>query len=145
MRGLVPVCESGMTRPKVGAAVSASLLGAMSPWRKTTMTNLYTLKPDIASEIAVQKESIVSKTVYVDDRVKVVLMALDSGQELSDHAASMPAVIHLLQGKARVVLGEDSHDLQQGAWAHMTPGLRHSVAAQSPTVLLLLLLKQAGA
>jgi quercetin dioxygenase-like cupin family protein len=109
------------------------------------MTNLYTLKPDIAAEIAVQKESIVSKTVYADDRVKVVLMALDSGQELTDHAASMPAVIHLLRGEARITLGEDPHDLKEGAWMHMSTGLRHAVAAKTPTVLLLLLLKEAAA
>ncbi len=106
------------------------------------MTSPYTLKSEIASEIAVQKESIVSKTVYADDRLKVVLMALDHGQELSDHAASMPAVIQILRGSARVSLGDDSHDLKEGDWVHMSAGLRHAVAAKTPTVLLLTLLKQ---
>lgn len=103
----------------------------------------YTLLRGISGEIQLQKDSIVSKTAYQDEHVKAVLMALDAGQELSEHTASMPAIIHLLQGDARVTLGEDPHELGAGAWIHMPANLKHSVAAKSPTVLLLLLLKSA--
>lgn len=104
---------------------------------------MYSLINDITANIQIQTNSIVSKTAYQDEHVKAVLMALDAGQELSEHTASMPAIIHLLQGEARVSLGEDSHELQAGAWVHMPANLKHSVAAKNPTVLLLLLLKSA--
>ncbi|GMU93748.1 MAG: hypothetical protein AMXMBFR4_28060 [Candidatus Hydrogenedentota bacterium] len=104
---------------------------------------MYSLINDITADIQIQTNSIVSKTAYQDEHLKAVLMALDAGQELSEHTASMPAIIHLLQGEARVSLGEDSHELQAGAWIHMPANLKHSVAAITPTVLLLLLLKSA--
>lgn len=107
------------------------------------MDTNFTLIPRLDTAIALQKESIVSKTVYVDDYVKVVLMALDAGQELSEHTASMPAIIHLLEGDADVTLGQDAHRLKAGAWVHMPANLTHSVCAISPTIFLLLLLKTA--
>lgn len=104
----------------------------------------YTLVESVADAIQVQSGSIVSKTVYGDNDVKVVLMALDSGQELSEHTASMPAVIEMLAGRARVTLGEDAHELQAGAWVYMPANLKHSVLATTPTTLLLTLVKAAG-
>ena len=104
----------------------------------------YMMHSDIRGLIEFQRESIVSKTVFASDRTKVVLMALDAGQELSEHTAAMPAIIHLLEGQANVTLGPDAHDLAAGAWVHMPPHLAHSVRAVTPTVLLLTLLK-AGA
>ena len=101
----------------------------------------YSLMPALTDDIAVQANSIVSKTAYADDAVKVVLMALDAGQELSEHTAAMPAVIEILKGQSRVTLGENAHELRAGAWVHMHAHLRHSVAAITPTVLLLTLLK----
>ena len=101
----------------------------------------YTLHENVRGMIEIQKDSIVSKTVLGTDRTKVVLMALDAGQELSEHTAAMPAVIHMLEGQARVTLGDDVHELGAGAWVHMSAHLRHCVQAVTPTVLLLTLFK----
>lgn len=106
-------------------------------------TDESTVHRTLAELIAIQPDSIVSKTVFAGDHAKVVLMALDAGQELSEHTAAMPAVIHLLEGEADVTLGEDAHRLAAGAWVHMPANLRHSVRAVAPTVLLLTLFKKA--
>ena len=63
------------------------------------------------------------------------------GQELSEHTASKPAVIHFLSGEADVTLGDQPLAVTAGAWVHMPAGLPHSIAAKTPTVILLLLLK----
>ncbi len=102
----------------------------------------YTLVPDLLGEIEVQKDGILSRTLHNDDSVKVVGMALDTGQELSEHTASMPATVQFLSGRAQVTLGSDAHELRAGAWTFMVPHLPHSVRAEEPTVLLLVLLKQ---
>lgn len=101
----------------------------------------YTLLPNIVDAVAPQQDSIISKTIVATDRAKVVLMALDSGQELSEHTATMPAIVHILEGRARVSLGDDTHELSAGAWVHMPAELRHAVRAETPTCLLLTLLK----
>ena len=54
---------------------------------------------------------------------------------------SMPAVLHFLQGEARLTLGDDLLEARPGTWVHMPKGLRHSIQAKTPVVMLLLLLK----
>jgi quercetin dioxygenase-like cupin family protein len=53
----------------------------------------------------------------------------------------MPAVLHFLQGEARLTLGDDTLEAKAGSWVHMPKGLRHSIQAKTPVVMLLLLLK----
>ena len=45
------------------------------------------------SEIA--PDSIISRTFYADEHVKVILFGFAAGQELSEHTASKPAMLHL--------------------------------------------------
>ena len=59
----------------------------------------------------------------------------------ADHTASMPAVLHFLQGEAKLTLGDDTLEARPGTWVHMAKGLRHSIQAKTPVVMLLLLLK----
>jgi len=40
-----------------------------------------------------------------------------------------------------VTLGDDKHEAKAGTWVHMPTGLRHSIQAKTPVVMLLLLLK----
>jgi len=54
----------------------------------------------------------------------------------------MPAVLHFLQGEARLTLGDDALEAKAGSWVHMPTGLRHSIQAQTPLVMLLLLVKE---
>ena len=79
--------------------------------------------------------------LHNDDRLKAVLFGFAQGEELSEHTASMPAVLHFLQGEATVTLGDDRHEATAGAWAHMPAGLKHSIQARTPVVMLLFLLK----
>jgi quercetin dioxygenase-like cupin family protein len=71
----------------------------------------------------------------------VVLFGFAQGEEISEHTASMPAVLHFLQGGAKLTLGDDTLEAGPGTWVHMPKGLRHSIGAQTPVIMLLLLLK----
>jgi quercetin dioxygenase-like cupin family protein len=53
----------------------------------------------------------------------------------------MPAILHFLSGDASVTLGPDQIKTRAGAWIHMPAGLRHSIRADNPVVMLLILLK----
>jgi hypothetical protein len=44
-------------------------------------------------------------------------------------------------GEARLTLGDDTVEARPGAWVHMANGLRHSIRAKTPVVMLLLLVK----
>jgi quercetin dioxygenase-like cupin family protein len=86
-------------------------------------------------------DSIVSKTIHSDDKVKIVLFGFATGQELSEHTASMPAILHILSGKADLTLGEDGFETESGAWVYMPPNLSHSIVAKEPVMMLLTLIK----
>ena len=53
----------------------------------------YTHLTDIASLVEIPPDGILTRTLYDDEQVKVILFGFDAGQELSEHTASMPAIL----------------------------------------------------
>jgi quercetin dioxygenase-like cupin family protein len=86
-------------------------------------------------------DGILSRTLYTDEQVKAVWFGFAAGQELSEHTASMPAILLFLKGEAGLTLGGDERTAHEGAWVHMPANLSHSVRARTPLIMLLLLLK----
>jgi quercetin dioxygenase-like cupin family protein len=105
------------------------------------MTTAYTHILDLAKEVQTPEKGILSRTLFNDDRLKVVLFGFGPGEELSEHTASMPAVLHFLQGEASLTLDDDAVEAKHGTWVHMPKGMRHSIQAKTPVVMLLLLMK----
>ena len=101
----------------------------------------YTLLVDLAKEVQPPDKGILSRTLYDDERMKAVIFGFGQGVELSEHTASMPAVLHFLRGEAKLTLGDDTLEAKPGTWVHMPEGMRHSILAKTPVVMLLLLLK----
>jgi quercetin dioxygenase-like cupin family protein len=101
----------------------------------------YTYIDDLVKAVDIPATGITSRTVFQDEHLKVVLFGFDAGQELSEHTASMPAVMHFLQGQARLTLGQDAQEAQAGTWVHLPARLPHSVYAKTPVIMLLTLLK----
>ncbi len=107
------------------------------------MNTNYTYIADLSKELQdIPADSIISRTLYNDNQLKAVLFGFASDQELSEHTSSMPAIIYIVRGKARLTLGDDSMEVHAGAWVHMPPQLRHSIYAKTPVVMLLLLIKK---
>jgi quercetin dioxygenase-like cupin family protein len=98
---------------------------------------------NLAAQVEIPADSTISTTIYQDDHLKAVLFGFAAGQELSEHTASMAAVLHFVQGEAHVTLGAQEMDVQANTWIHMPPRLPHSITAKTPVVMLLLLLKSA--
>jgi quercetin dioxygenase-like cupin family protein len=105
------------------------------------MTTNYTHVRDLAKEVQPPDKGILSRTLHNDDRLKAVAFGFARGEELSEHTASMPAVLHFLQGEARLTLGDDTVEANPGTWVHMPAGLKHGILARTPVVMLLMLLK----
>jgi len=95
----------------------------------------------LAKEAQAPVKGILSRTLHNDEKMKAVLFAFGAGEELSEHTASMPAILHFLQGEATLTLGEDRVEAKSNTWVHMPTGQRHSIHAKTPLVMLLLLLK----
>src|SRR5215208_1117481 len=109
------------------------------------MNNTYQVIADLAREIVLPTDGTLSRTIHQDEHLKAVLFGFAAGQELSEHTASMPAIMHFLSGEADVIIGSDRHNATAGSWIYMPAELPHSISAKTPLVMLLLLLKQGAA
>jgi quercetin dioxygenase-like cupin family protein len=109
------------------------------------MSNPFTLIDNIEALLAeIPDDSIVSRTVYSDDDIKVILFGFAPGQELSEHTAAKPALLHFLSGEADLTLGDVASSAGPGTFVRMEPHLPHSVVANTQVVMLLTLLSSAG-
>jgi quercetin dioxygenase-like cupin family protein len=105
------------------------------------MATPFTKFADLAAEVEPPSDGTLSRTLFQEDYLKVVLFGFAAGQELSEHTASTPAIMHFLRGEADVTLGAEETSAMAGTWIHMAAQLPHSIRAKSPVVMLLLLLK----
>ncbi len=100
----------------------------------TYINDLIELVPDV------MPDSIISHAVSDVDDTKTILFVFAAGQELSEHTAARPAILHFLSGEAKVSLGDDTFTAQANSWMQMPPNLPHSIYAETDTYMLLLML-----
>ncbi|NWG21855.1 MAG: cupin domain-containing protein [Chloroflexi bacterium] len=98
----------------------------------------------LAQQADIPREGTLSRTIYADDQIKVVLFAMDAGQELSEHTAAVPAIIEMIAGTAQLTLGREVIEATPGIWVHMPARLPHAILARTPMLLLLTLLRGAS-
>lgn len=96
---------------------------------------------DLASHQPIPDDGILTRTIHDDNALKVVLFSFSAGQELSEHTASKPAVMHFLEGEADVQLGDQQSEVRAGAWIHMAAGTLHAIRTKTPTRMMLYLIK----
>ena len=103
----------------------------------------YQFFADLAAEVPIPKNGILSRTLYSDDHVKVLVFGFAPGQELSAHTAPMAASLYFVSGEATLTLGEHTHEAKAGTYVHMPPQLTHGIVAKTPVVMMLQMYKQA--
>jgi len=108
------------------------------------MSQSYTHVIDLAKEVSIPPNGIVSRTLQNDESSKVLVFGFAQGQELSAHTAPMPAVLYFLSGEAELNLGGDKLAAGAGTLVHMQPRLEHAVRAKTDVVMLLILVKAKG-
>jgi quercetin dioxygenase-like cupin family protein len=101
----------------------------------------YKLVAGLEQSIETPQDGTLSRTLFQDERLKAVLFSFSAGQELSEHTASTPAIMHFLTGEADVTLGPDQVTATAGTWIHMPAQLAHSIRTRTPVVMLLSLIK----
>lgn len=101
--------------------------------------------PNLLERISPPDDGTLSLTLRQSDSVKVVLFGFAAGQELSEHTASMPAIMQQLSGQAHWRVGREETDAEPGTWVYMPAHLPHTVTARTPCVMLLTLITAAKA
>ncbi|MFC2052770.1 cupin domain-containing protein [Chloroflexota bacterium] len=107
------------------------------------MVSKYYWVPNLVSETThIPKDSIVSRTLYSDDRVKVILFTFAAGQELSDHTSTSTAILHFICGNAKLKIAEDELDSKDQAWLYLPSNMPHSIYAITEVTMLLYLITE---
>jgi quercetin dioxygenase-like cupin family protein len=97
---------------------------------------------DLERMVEFAHDGIVSKTVAKKAGSDVTLFCMSTGQELSTHSASFPAIIHVLKGEGLITLGNQSYEAKPNAWFYMPKGLSHALQSTDNLVFLLTLLRK---
>jgi quercetin dioxygenase-like cupin family protein len=105
--------------------------------RGMTTAAPYTFLPNVDPSAVVPSSGILSRTIQGDDNTKVIQFTFAPGAELSQHTAAFPASIYIVRGEADLQLGDDTHAVTAGAFAHMPPKLEHAIRAKTELVMLL--------
>ena len=92
---------------------------------------------DLEAMVDVAEQGIVSKAIVENEHHKLIHFTLAAGQELSEHTASVPAVIQVLQGRGTVKLGGETYEGRPGMLYYMPADLKHAVVADEDLVFLL--------
>ncbi len=111
-------------------------------WVATTSDARSTVFLDLAAEVEIPEDGTLSRTLYRDDLIRVVVFAFDSGQELTDHTAAVPALVQVVSGRIRLDMAGEAVELEAGSWVRMEANLTHAVLALEPSVMLLTLLRR---
>lgn len=84
-------------------------------------------------QLPIPSEATTSRTVVSNSAVRVVLFAMDTGQELTDHSAPRPVVVQVLEGSLDFHVMGASHALGVGDVVYLAPDERHSLRATNPS------------
>ena len=101
----------------------------------------YTFVEDLSKFQPIPEDGILTRQIFDDSSMRVILFTFSAGQRLSEHTASTTAMLHFLAGEATLKLGSETRAAAAGTWVRMAPGLPHSITTQSPATMLLILLK----
>ena len=87
--------------------------------------------------------SVVSKTLLKKDTGNITLFSFDRGQGLSEHTAPFDAVVHILDGKARITIGGRPMDVGAGEMLVMPANIPHALHADERFKMLLVMIRDA--
>jgi len=103
----------------------------------------HTLIPDLPGRAEVPEQGTLSRVLHDDGRLRLVLFAFDTGQELTEHTASVPAVLQVISGRFRVSAGGETFTMGSEAWLLLDAHEAHSLLALEPSRLLVTMLRRA--
>ncbi|MDP2727992.1 MAG: cupin domain-containing protein [Dehalococcoidia bacterium] len=89
----------------------------------------------LAQEEEFSSEHFVPKFLHSSEKVRVILLCLDAGQEIPPHT-SPEATLHVVKGKGTITVGEEQVPVQEGTLVVVPAGVSHAVRSQERMALL---------
>ena len=96
---------------------------------------------NMAELITYQDEAVVSRQIIKAETGNVTLFAFDKDQGLSEHTAPFDALVHILEGAARVTISGKAFELGTGEAILMPAGEPHALMAGQRFKMLLTMIR----
>jgi quercetin dioxygenase-like cupin family protein len=97
---------------------------------------------NMADLVAYNDGAVVSRQITKADGGNVTLFAFDMDQELSEHTAPFDALVHLIDGKAEIMISGESFHLKMGDAIIMPANDPHAVRALTRFKMLLTMIRK---
>ena len=91
-----------------------------------------------------QDDSVVSRVVFRNDGGVMTAFAFAEGQGLTEHSSPHDAIVQVVDGRVRITIGDEVHDLEAGAILHLPPSVPHALHGGVPFKILLTILKRSA-
>ncbi|MCH7763140.1 MAG: cupin domain-containing protein [Candidatus Marinimicrobia bacterium] len=89
-----------------------------------------------------QEGSVVSKTLIKKDKGTVTLFAFSEGEGLSEHTAPFDALVYVTDGKAKITISGNDHDISEGEMIIMPANEPHALKAVTPFKMMLVMIRE---
>lgn len=96
---------------------------------------------NVASGIEYADGAVVSKTIIKEPTGTITLFAFDKGQGLSPHTAPFDALVQVVEGKAKITVGDERAELGTGEAIILPSNITHAVEATESFKMLLTMIK----
>ncbi|MDD5064649.1 MAG: cupin domain-containing protein [Phycisphaerae bacterium] len=96
---------------------------------------------ELVSLIKYSDDSVVSKTIVDTPAGTITLFAFDKGQKLSEHTAPYNAVVQVIEGTARLMIGGRDVTVPAGHVIIMPANVPHAVNAEERFKMLLTMIR----
>ena len=84
-------------------------------------------KLELRDQLTYQQGQVVSKTLVENDYVSMTIFSFDKGEEISTHAAGGDAMVTVLEGKGRFIVGDEVFYVEEGETLIMPKDIPHAV------------------
>ncbi|MHC1702321.1 MAG: cupin domain-containing protein [Tenuifilaceae bacterium] len=94
------------------------------------------------NEVEYSSGGIVSKNVLKRPQGNISVFAFDKGEGLSEHTAPFDAMVQVLEGKVKISIGGEPHELEAGETIIMPANISHALLATERFKMLLTMIKE---
>ena len=98
-----------------------------------------TVYPDLRAEVEIPTDGTISRKLFEDERLRLVVFGFDAGQELTEHTSSAEVIVQVVSGRITLTVEGTAHLLTPASWLLLEPRRPHSLRAEEPSIVLLTL------